>query len=239
MAVNILDLAKAALTPDIMQKVSALVGENTANTQRALDRAIPSVLAGLLNFASTNTDGLSRLISLLRQRNYTNIIGDLSSLLSGGSATEEFLKSGKDLLGVVFGGRLNALTDLIANSGGVKETSASSLLSLVAPLLLGILGQQTASQGLNAANLVNLLLGQRDSIAKAAPAGLAGILGLANLEDLGSGFASAIAKGATETVVPVTTQAVETSREGSSVGKWLIPLLLAGLLIPWFFFSRG
>ena len=239
MAINLLDLAKGALTPDIMQKVSTLIGESPTNTQKAVDGAIPSVLAGLLNFASSNADGPGRLISLLTQGNYASLLGNLSGLLSGGSSTQDLLKTGKDLLGIIFGGRLGALTDLIANNSGIKSTSASSLLSLIAPLLLGLIGRETASQGLNASSLVNLLMGQKDLIAKAAPAGLAGVLGLANLGNLGSGLADTAARVATGTASATTTRAVEAAREGSGIGKWLIPLLLAGLLIPWLLFSRG
>src|SRR5690348_9193109 len=103
MAVNLLDLAKAALTPDLMQKVSELIGEDPANTQKAVDGAIPSVLAGLLNFTSSNVDGSARLISLLTQGNLMNLLSNLPGLLSGGSATEDFLKTGKDLLNIIFG----------------------------------------------------------------------------------------------------------------------------------------
>jgi len=239
MAANLMDLAKTALTPDLMQKVSALIGESPANTQKAVDGAIPSVLAGLLNFASSNPEGPARLISLLTQGNYTNLLGNLSGLLSGGSSTQDLLKTGKDLLGIIFGGRLGALTDLVANSSGIKSTSASSLLSLIAPLLLGLIGRETASQGLNASSLVSLLLGQKDLIARAAPAGLAGVLGLANLGNLGAGLANTAARVATESTSVARTRAVEATREGSSIGRWLIPLLLAGLLLPWLLFSRG
>ncbi len=239
MAINLLDLAKGALTPDLMQKVSALVGESPTNTQKAVDGAIPSVLAGLLNFASSNADGPTRLISLITQGNYGSLLGNLSNLLSGGSGTQDLLKTGKDLLGTLFGGKLGALTDLVANNSGIKGASATSLLSLAGPLLLGLLGRETASQGLNPSNLVNLLMGQKDLLAKAAPAGLAGILGLANLGNLGSGLADTAARVATGATSAATTRAVEATREGSGIGKWLIPLLLAGLLIPWFLFSRG
>ena len=239
MAVNLMDLAKTTLTPDMIQKVSALIGESPTNTQKAVDGAIPSVLAGLLNFASSTPEGPARLISLLTQGNYTSLLGNLSGLLGGGSATQDVLKTGKDLLDVIFGGRLGALTDLVANSSGIKSTSASSLLSLIAPLLLGLIGRETASQGLNASSLISLLLGQKDLIARAAPAGLAGILGLANLGNLGAGLANTAPRVATESTSVARTRAVEAAREGSAIGRWLIPLLLAGLLIPWLLVSRG
>ena len=85
MAINLLDLAKGVLTPDAMQKVSTLIGESPTNTQKAVDGAIPSVLAGLLKLASSNADGPGRLISLLTQGNYASLLGNLSGLLSGGS----------------------------------------------------------------------------------------------------------------------------------------------------------
>src|SRR5581483_5090451 len=242
MAVNLLDLAKVVLTPDLVQKVSALIDESPANTQKAVDGAVPSVLAGLLNFASANTDGPTRLVSLLAQgnyANYANLLGNPSDLLSGGSSTQDLLKAGKDLLGIVFGGKLGALTDLIANSSGIKSASASSLLSLIAPLVLGLLGREAAPQGLNPSSLMSLLLSQKGLISRAAPAGLAGVLGLANMGNLGSGLADTAARVTTGAASVATTRAVETAGEGNAIGKWLVPLLLAGLLVPWIVFSRG
>lgn len=228
MATNLVESVKELLTPDVMQKVCALIGENPANTQKAVDSTVPSLLAGLTNYVSSSPDGATRLLSFLNQGNYASPLSNLSSLLSGGSTTQSFMNSGKEILSMLFGGKLGSLTDLIANTSGVKSSSASSLLSLIAPLLLGVLGRQ----GLTASSLVSLLTGQKDLISRLAPAGLASILGLRNLTDLGSNVTGA----ATEAYRTATRTVHEPVPERSSIGKWLIPLLLIGLLVPWLLF---
>ena len=230
MATNLVDSVKGLLTPDIMQRVSALIGESPTNTQKAVDSAVPSLLAGLTNYVSSSPNGATQLLSFLNQGNYGSLLNNLPGLLGDSSATQSFMNSGKGILSMLFGGKLGSLTDLIANTGGIKTSSTSSLLSLLAPLILGVLGRQ----GLNASSLISLLTGQKDTIARSAPAGLASVLGLRNLTDLGSNLSGA----ATEAYRTTTRTAHETVPERSSIGRWLIPLILLGLLVPWLAF-RG
>src|SRR5262249_11338529 len=56
MATNLLATVMNYLTPEVMQKLSSLTGESPANTQRAVEGAVPTLLAGLTNF-STSGDG--------------------------------------------------------------------------------------------------------------------------------------------------------------------------------------
>jgi OmpA-OmpF porin, OOP family len=69
------------------------------------------------------------------------------------------------------------VNDLVAKSGGVSSSSASKLLSLAAPLTLGILGKRATAQGLDASGLASTILNEKSEIAAAAPAGLSQILG--------------------------------------------------------------
>jgi membrane-bound inhibitor of C-type lysozyme len=62
------------------------------------------------------------------------------------------------------------------------------MLSMAAPLVLGLLGNRVRSGGLNPAGLATLLMGERDQIMRAAPAGLGAIPGFASilgLKDVG------------------------------------------------------
>jgi OmpA-OmpF porin, OOP family len=59
----------------------------------------------------------------------------------------------------------------------VSSSSASKLLSLAAPLTLGILGKRAAAQGLDASGLASTILNEKSDIAAAAPAGLSQVLG--------------------------------------------------------------
>jgi OOP family OmpA-OmpF porin len=225
MATNLVETLKSQFTPELLQQLSAVVGESPARTQEAVGGAIPTLLAGLTNLASSE-DGATQLANLLGQGRYGNLLNNFSSLLGGGNATQGLLSSGRDILGTLFGGKLSAVVDVVANASGIKNASASSLLSLLTPLVLGMLGREQAAQGLSAAGLVRLLMGQKDVIAKWAPAGLAGVLGVNNLANPGGGLASTATRVGAYTAPRAVS---ETWREGSAWWKWALPVL--GLVV--------
>src|SRR5262249_42631185 len=97
-------------------------------------------------------------------------------LFSGGSATTNMLSAGPQLLGTIFGGRSSSVADLLGRSSGVSSGSATKLMSLAAPLVLGVMGKRASAQGLNGSGLANSLLSEKSGIAAAAPGGLAQLL---------------------------------------------------------------
>ena len=64
MAVNLVELAKGYLTPDIVQKAASFVGESESGTQKAMNGIVPTLIAALANQASTSggAEKLSRIL---------------------------------------------------------------------------------------------------------------------------------------------------------------------------------
>jgi outer membrane protein OmpA-like peptidoglycan-associated protein len=170
-----MDAVKGQLTPDVLKGASSLVGESESSTRQAMNGAVPSVLSGLTNLASSR-DGANNLAGLIRDGGYGSVVDNVRSLFSGGAATTNMLSAGPQLLGTIFGGRSAGVADLLGRSSGVSSGSATKLLSLIAPLALGVLGKRAAAQGLNASGLANSLLSEKSDIAAAAPAGLSQLL---------------------------------------------------------------
>lgn len=175
---GLLDTVKGFLTPDAVRSASTLVGESESSTRQTLTGAVPSVLSGLIGMASSK-DGANNLAGLIRDGGYSSVIDNVRSLFSGGSATNSMLSGGPQLLGTIFGGRSSAIVDALGKSGGVSSSSATKLMSLAAPLVLGVLGKRAAAQNLNASGLASSLLGEKSEIAAALPSGLSQILGAA------------------------------------------------------------
>jgi F0F1-type ATP synthase membrane subunit b/b' len=100
------------------------------------------------------------------------------------------------------------------------------LLGFLAPVVLGAIKKQ--SKGLDGASIANMLAEQKGNIASALPSGLGSLLssavpGLSSVLGDASRAASSVARTAT---AEVRGTARETTAAGSSVMKWLIPLLL-------------
>ena len=189
MTPNLLESMQQQLTPDMIQHVSSFLGETPAHTQTAVDESISTVLAGLLHLSSSGA-GPIQLLNLINQANYGSLLNNLSGLLEGGNTTQNLMTAGQEILGTLFAGKLNAVSELIATTSGVTNTSASSLLSIVAPVVVGVLGRVRAMQGLNAVRLATLLTSQKEGIVKLAPEGLARVFGLNSLVDQGLGLSA-------------------------------------------------
>ena len=174
---NLLEALGGLVTPDMVNGVSRLLGENPAATSKALGAVLPAVLGGVTKFASTN--GEAALGDLMRSPGVgANLLDDLPRLLAGGGPTNDLLGTGAKIAGSLFGGNAGAIANSLGGLAGVKPQSATSLLNLAAPLVLGFLGKQSAARGLSASGLATLLVTHQDSIAKALPAGLGSLIGL-------------------------------------------------------------
>lgn len=147
----------------------------------------------------------------------------VSSALSSDALTNpnsSALSGGNQLLSSLFGGRLGSLTDALSTQIGLRSTATSSLLAFGGTTVLGLLGKKLRDGSLNADNLPGFL--QKESVALRAylPAGFSSVAAASPV------IAQKI------DVDPVVAQSVQVEKR-RSIWAWLLPLLLAALLVGW------
>lgn len=219
---NLISLASQYLTPEILGKISSLLGMDRSVIGKACSAAIPALFGQFANLAS-RPEGARRLYGAVSEQN-TNILGNLASAITGPGhqgAAESALSGLSSLLG---SSSLSTITGAVGRFAGLPQSSASSLLGMLAPIAMAILGKQSAEQGLNASGLADLLASQKDHIAAAMPSGFKEML-QPSVRDQGARIFPRSAGS-------------EASR-GRSWGAipWILPLLAAGL-IGWFVFAN-
>jgi outer membrane protein OmpA-like peptidoglycan-associated protein len=182
---TLLDSLRGLLTPQAVSGFAATTGEPTPAVSRALTAAFPAILGGLLQ-KSGDQATMRQVMSLLTDRsNDPSVLSNAGGLQSAGQRST-LMELGERLLALVLGDRQNAVARTLAETFGIKSSSASSLLGIAAPMVLAVLGDRVRKDGLDASGLARLLAGERDSIVSAAPAGLTSLLGLNTLRGLGS-----------------------------------------------------
>jgi OOP family OmpA-OmpF porin len=212
------DLVKTitdALTPDLLQRAAALVGETPAVTQKGVGLTVPTVFSGLGNLASTDT-GASQLLGMVdRLGGDGNLLSELAGFLSGGPSTQSAMSAAGEVLQTIFGSNQTRIIDALANAIGAKSsTTAGSLLRLAVPLVLSLLARYRRAENLDAGGLAGLVRDQRSSYAGVLPAAISGLISAA---------------GPTARVAPPPPP----SPPSSSPLRWLIPLALLGLIGAW------
>jgi hypothetical protein len=246
MATNLLSLVMQFLTPDTIARIASTLGLDGAVAQKAIGASVPALLAGFVGLAS-KPDGARQLSNTLAQQPPGGL-DDVRNAI-GGSGQKALVDNGSGILSTLLGGGvMNGLVGGVGKFAGVGEGASKSLLGLLGTVVLGTLGQQQRSGGLDANGLAGLLASQKDSIAAAMPSGFANLLGGTGLLDaIGGGIrgstaaASAAAGrigGAAEQAADTTRSAVSAATKGTtSPSKWLYGLVaivvLAGLA--WYF----
>lgn len=186
MAENIVVLLKEHLNENVLGKIAGILGEEKSGITSAVASSVPSLLLGLMK-KGTEPGGDDNLMGMLQEGTYDGgIVEDPGSILDGGPATSKLLSSGKAMLASIFGDKAGELGDMIASASGIRKESGSSLLGLLAPIVMGFLGKKLKASGsFNAKGLMDLLLGQKDNIRAALPAGVSSLLGVGDLDRLG------------------------------------------------------
>ena len=227
MAFNLIDEVKSLLPSDLISRAANSLGETESGIQRAVNGSIPTVLSGLLNQSSTT--GASGILDMVRNASGSNVLGNLSGLLSASSLSG----LGATVMGwlrSLFGDRLSSVTNSLASFAGIKPSSASSVMSLTAPAVLGSVGNYAKENNLSASGLGSFLMAQKNSILNAIPSGfnLAGALGLSSLSDIGSRISSSVSSAGSYAVNTV-------KKTSGSRWLWFLLLLLGAALLIWLF----
>jgi OmpA-OmpF porin, OOP family len=222
MASTILDSLMGMLSPNVVGPVASQLGESTDTVQRGLQTGSAAMLAGLA--AKAGQPGfMSSIFNMVS--NPANASGALSSLVSNPSSFLSGITSsplgslGSQFMSSVFGSNQSSVLDSLGRSTGIGGNKMGTLLTMAAPMVLGVLGQHVRQSGLGAAELGNTLKAEAPSFQRFLPAGLGSLLGGATTTQTQGVVAG-------PTMVPAKTN------------RWLWPLVILALLVLgalWFF----
>lgn len=218
---NLVKMLQDQLGDVLASQASSFLGESGSNTSKAVGAILPSIMGAMMGKAS-DTKGAGALLDMIKDGGFGgDMLSNIGGLFDGGKATDGLLSSGGGLLSSLLGGdsKLGTIANVISNFSGLKQGSASSLLKIAAPLVMSFIGKQVKSRGLGASGLMGMLLGQKDNVKSAMPAGLPDMSEMMGFANVGAN-------------VP------EVSASGGGM-KWLWPLLLVGAIAAAFYFMKG
>ena len=239
MAFNIVDLVKDQISDAVVEQLGGVLGGSAGDASKAVDGAIPSILEGLMNKAGS-ADGAESIFKAVQDQD-DGILSNIGDLIGGG-VDSPFASMGFTVLKSLLGnGMLGNIAGAIGGFSGLGRSKSSSLLGLVAPIIMSVVKRKVLGGGLNAASLASMLTGQKDNISAAMPAGFAQHLSSGDVVDnvadsvksgasaVGSAAASAtsaVTDAATSGASAVGNAAADTASAGGGLLGKLIPAIL-------------
>lgn len=153
MATNLLDIAKGHFTDIAIAKAASFLGENNQSIYKAISYILPSLIGGMAN-KSDNSDGVNELVQHLKASSKIDTSISLNKLMDGGTESQNLMSTGSPIVNSIFDKKTGQITDWIAKNTGIKTSSATSIMNMVAPILLNLIAQRN---GTSASSFVNLL----------------------------------------------------------------------------------
>ncbi len=231
MAINLLELLQDQLKGNFVDQAADFLGESKAVTNSGIGALLPTILGSVIGKGATES-GAGRLINMINDGKHDGgIFDNLGSIFGANGSSSTLINVGTSLLSALMGSKQGGILDMITSATGMRRSSSNSLMSMLAPMVMGMIGKYVRNKGLNAGGLMNLLLGQRNHVSSALPAGMGSLLGLDKVS---------ASTGATAS----STSSSSHSSGGDSSGgggwwKWLLGALAALFLLGYFGFRTG
>lgn len=225
---DILELLNSTLGGPLIRQASAYFGETEKSTHSALRSIEPTLLAGLMQWASTPAGAAEVFKNVTDAGVDTGIAAKLPGIFSNRGSLESLLDSGELLADKVFGSRMGGVTSAISKVSGAMPDSALALISLTAPLLFGIIKKHVMQNELNASGLGVLLRKQRGRLANSQlPDRVISAMGFGSKAELLDSLPAVGTTRAAATVAPDKNVRARTERERA----WLPWAAAAGIAV--------
>jgi hypothetical protein len=157
-----------------LNQISQSVGAEPSAVSSVVQMALPALINGLANNAST-PQGAESLNNALDQHDGSILgnLGGLGSLIFGGGqqAAPAPQADAGGILGHILGGSQGAVAQEVSNKTGLGMGQVAQILMFLAPIVMGYLGRQKREQGLDPGGLSNWLGGQQQQIQQSPQGG--------------------------------------------------------------------
>lgn len=148
---------------EALGQISNMLGADQGMTSSAIQMALPMILSGLANNAST-PQGADSLNSAIEQDHIGGgLLGNLGGLLMGQAAPSRQTDGG-GILGHIFGSSQGQAAETISNQSGLNMGQVAQLLMVLAPIVMSFLGKKKQEENLDAGGLAGYLGGQQQQM---------------------------------------------------------------------------
>jgi|KBSSwiS6_1023812.scaffolds.fasta_scaffold05638_2 OOP family OmpA-OmpF porin len=167
---SLVDSFRELASTAILSIVSRQTDESQADVARGFSAAIPAMAATIANRAD-DRDFMITLTDLATKATMdSDPLKGIGRIVSASNGIDTTTPSG-GFLSSLFGHNLSSMVDSLANYAGIRGSSAASILSVSAPLVLGYLGRLIRNENLSSAGLSERLRSHRNQLAAAVPLG--------------------------------------------------------------------
>jgi hypothetical protein len=159
---SIMNLLISQLGSGALGQISEKLGVDEQKAQQAVGMALPMLIGALNRNTSTSRSGAEALTSALQRDHDGSILDNLTQSIT----KQETIDDGSAILGHVFGGKQTGIVNSVSRATKLDPVQVEQIFSILAPIVMGALGQVQRQKNLNAEGVSALLQEERSAVEK-------------------------------------------------------------------------
>ena len=156
-----MNLLQGTLSESMVEQLSNQVGGADKEKTAAAASGIIATLTGALAKNAQTTEGAASLNNALERDHDGSILNDVIGMLSNqqSQGANSSMLNGAGILKHVLGNQQGGAVEMISKMSGLDSGKTGSLMTMLAPVIMGALGKTKRDQGLDMAGIASLLSG--------------------------------------------------------------------------------
>ena len=157
---NLIDQVNRHLTDDVIIQLSKQIGAQDPNQVKRASQGISELLLNAISKNAGNQQSGGGLFGAIKRDHDGGILGDLMGVLSGNKQVNNAkTMNGGGIVNHLLGKRQLEAAQIISQMSGLDIFKSGVLTQLIAPVIMGVVGQKQKSKGLDLGGLAQILLG--------------------------------------------------------------------------------
>ncbi len=157
---NIMDMLQSQLSGGLVDQLSQQIGGADREQTATAASGIVTTLVSALARNAASQDGAASLSNALDRDHDGGILDNLMGMLSGNVQPQnERAANGAGILNHILGDRQGGVSNMVSQMSGLNNNQTSQLMTMLAPIVMGMLGKTKRENGLDEGGLASLLNG--------------------------------------------------------------------------------
>ena len=156
---SIIQMLSSQLSGDAVGQIGRQIGIDDDKAQQAVGMALPMII-GALNRNTNDPAGAESLTNALKKDHDGSILNNLVQAFT----KQETINDGQAILGHVMGSKKSGFVSSVSKATGMDSEQVTQLFAMLAPVVLGALGQMQRKKNLDPQGVSTLLKQERNTV---------------------------------------------------------------------------
>ncbi len=157
---NLINEVSRHLTDDVIMQLSRQVGAQDPNVVKRATQGISELLLSAMSQSASNQQTGGGLFGAIQKDHDGGILGNLLGVLQGrNQVSNNSTMNGEGILNHLLGKKQLEAAQVVSQHSGLNIFKSGVLMQLLAPIIMGVVGQKQRSNGLDLGGLAQVLLG--------------------------------------------------------------------------------